>query len=398
MVPSLLDVLLKRQALGEVKGERNLAKNKVFAGEPLAAEVKISSGWYPPDVTELDDQHPPALKLEDGNSILIQTGPAARCDYSFRCVRGRYTLGPLRLVLQDKFGYFSEDIQLAGKEKVTVYPSYGSIYKMELTGKGRHLGKLYGVHQTRQIGIGSEFHAIRKYTSTDEYRKISWKHFARHGKLMSKEYEGEKNVTVLVCIDSGEMMGIGKPPVTKLEYSIQAAMMLCKMADERGDSFGVAIFSNKVKDYLRPGRGKLQFGRLLEMLTDAESRGATSYTSLADYICGTLRRTSLIFLLSDLEGPIDDITWAIRKLRARGHIVLAICPFTPHFEVSPQADPALSVVSSALLEKLKREHMTRVKLELRKLGVDCIDVGPKDFLPIVAEKFLEKKKLGAALL
>ncbi len=399
LVPSLLDITLKRQVLGEVKGGRNLKKPKIFAGEPLTVEAKINTGRYPLDVTELLDQHPPALKLENGGSVFTRTGPAEKCDYSFQCIkRGRYKLGPLRMILQDKFGYFNDEVTLAGEEKITVYPPYTAIHKMELAGKGRQLGMLYGTHQTRQIGIGSEFHGIRKYSPTDEFRRIAWKHLARHGMLMSKEYEGEKNVTVLVCIDCGETMSIGTPPTTKLEYSIQAAMMICKMADERGDSFGVVLFSNNAKGYLRPGRGKLQFGKLLETLTDAESTGMTSYTALADYICNTVRRTTLMVLLSDFEGLIDDITWAIRKLRARGHIVLAICPFTPYFEVSPQADPALATISSALLTKLKHEHLKSTKRELMRFGVDCIDVGPKDFLPIVAEKFLEKKKVGAALL
>ncbi len=398
-VPSLLDVVLKRQALGDAKGERNLEKTRIFAGESLAVKTKINSGWYPLDVTELVDQHPPSLKLENGGSAFTKTGPDVVCDYSFRCAqRGRYKLGPLQLALQDKLGYFTDNIQLAEEQEITIYPPYAAIHKMELTGKGRQLGKLYGVHQTRQIGIGSEFHGIRKYSPTDEYRRIAWKHFARHGTLMSREYEGEKNVTVLACIDCGDTMGIGTLPTTKLEYSIQAAMMICKMADERGDSFGVVLFSNKMKRYLKPGRGKLQYGKLLEVLTDAESAGVTSYADLANFVCNTIRRTTLMILLSDFEGPIDEITLAIRKLRARGHIVLAICPFTPYFEVSPEADPALAAISSALLTKLKREHLTHTRRELMKFGVDCIDVGPKDFLPVVAEKFLEKKKVGAALL
>jgi uncharacterized protein (DUF58 family) len=398
-LPSLLDVALKRQAIGNVEGERNLEKTKIFAGEPLVSRTTIRSGQYPLDVTELVDPYPSALKLGDGGAVFTKTGPDTKCDYSFQCIqRGRYKLGPLQLAIKDKFGYFSEYLKLAKEENITVYPPYDTIHKMELTGKGRQLGKLYGVHQTRQIGIGSEFHGIRKYSPTDEYRRIAWKHLARHGALMSKEFEGERNVTVLICIDCGKTMGIGTPPTTKLEYSIQAAMMICKMADEKGDSFGVVIFADKVKNYLRPGRGKLQFGKLLETLTDAGSAGVTSYAGLADYVCNTVRRTTLMILLSDFEGPIDDITLAVRKLRARGHILLAICPFTPYFEASPQADPALTAVSSALVAKLKREHMKQTRRELMRFGVDCIDVGPKDYLPIVAEKFLEKKKLGGTLL
>lgn len=392
---SLLDVLLKRQAIGPVKADRKVQRSKVFAGETVKVGAEISSGRYPLDVVEMVDSHAEAMV---GEPIFLNPGPT-NLDYTFKCnLRGRYNLGPLSFTARDRLGYFSEEIQLAGEKEVTVYPPYETIHKMEISRKGRHLGKLYGVHQTRQIGMGTELHGIRKYVPTDEYRRIAWKHFARHSTLMSKEFEGEKNVTVMVCVDSCKAMGIGERPNTKLEYAIQAAMMLCKMADERGDSFGVVVFSNGVKHYLRPGRGKVQYTKLLETLTDVQGEGTTSFTKLADFVCNYIRRTTLTIVLSDFEGNLDDISWGIRKMRARGHHILGICPYTPYFDVPTLKDPALAAVSEALLKKMKRKHLRQIKYELGKLGVDTIDVGPRDFLPIVAAKFLEKKKLGAALL
>ncbi len=392
---SLLDILLKRQAIGAAELEKRTFRSKIFAGENLDVRVKMNSGRYPLDVFELLDEHPETLS---GDPVFVRPQHSVEQGYSFKCnSRGRHYLGPLWLVSQDRFGYFKEEVRLAGEEKITVYPSLETIHKMEMSRKGRQLGKLYGIHQTRQIGIGSELHGIRDYQPTDEYRRIAWKHFARHSTLMSKEFEGEKNVTVLICIDCGRAMGIGELP-NKLEYSIQAVTMLCKMADERGDSFGIVAFSNGVKSYLKPGRGKIQFGKLLETLADIKSAGQTSYTSLSDFVCGWVRRSTLTVIISDFEGDFNDIGWGIKKLRARGHQVLAICPFTPYFEASSKKDQTLDAVSSALVRSLKRRHLMQTKKELKKLGVDCIDVGPKDFLPIVAEKFLEKKKLGAALL
>jgi len=397
-VPSLLDILLKRQILAAAKGGRELEKTSFFAGEPLEARVSVESKSYPLDVIELSDPHSEMLKPADGGRIFFTPHGRDLVAYTLRCARrGRCTLGPLELIAFDRFNHFSDEVRLAGEEKITVYPPYEDVRKLELSGKTRELGKLFGVHRTRQVGIGAEFYGIRGYLPTDEYRRIAWKHFARHVKLMSKEFEGEKNITVMLCLDASDGMRIGAEPATKLEYAIRASVVMAKVAGERGDSFGFAAFSDSIKKYLPPGRGRKHFYQLLEALVDVEAGGVAWFEEFADYLNSVLRRVTLLILLTDLEGDFDDLKRSIQKLQARGHKVLIICPFTPRFEIGPIGDPVLDVVASALLEKFEVEHK-HVREELGKLGVECVEVGPREFLPVALHKFLEKKKLGVALI
>ena len=393
-VPSLLDLVVKHGILGGARVERVLERTKIFADEPLRGRVNLRSAGFPLDVVEVEDPCSPALG-EGNGGVLLPLGTRSFA-YAKRLRRGRYVLGPIKFYLRDRSEYFEGERAFAGEQPITVYPTYEDVRKAGLAGKSRQLGKLYGVHQTRQKGVGSEFHGIRLYVPSDEYRRIAWKQFARYARLMSKEYEGEKNISILLCLDSSWTMGGGRDPVTKLEYAVRAALLLAKTAEERGDTCGLALFSDSVRRYLRPSKGKRQFHELLEVLTDTKAEGEKSYSALAEYVCKVSRRFMLVLLLTDLEGDFGDLKSAIQKLKGRGHEVLVVCPFTPRFEIEPLPDPALHAVASVLLERMETDHRKFDK-ELEKLGVDCIKVGPADFLPTAVEKVLEKKKLGVAL-
>lgn len=391
--PSLLDLVAKGGILGGAKAERVLERTKIFADEPLHDSVRIRAAPFPLDLVEVEDPCSPAPGGNGG--VFINLGTSS-FSHLRRLRRGRYVLGPLKFYLRDRSGYFESLREFAGEVPITVYPTYEDVRKAELAGKSRQLGKLYGAHRTRQKGVGSDFHGIRPYVPSDEYRRIAWRQFARYSTLMSKEYEGEKNISILLCLDSSWTMGGGRDPVTKLEYAIRAVLLLARTAEERGDSYGLAVFSDSVEKYLRPSKGKRQFHEILEVLTDIEAGGEKSYGVLADHVCRVSRRFMLVLCLTDLEGNFEDLKSAIGKLKGRGHEVLVLCPFTPRFEIEPLPDPTIHALASVLLERMEADHR-KIDKELEKLGVDCIKVGPKDFLPTAVEKVLEKKKLGVAL-
>jgi len=169
------------------------------------------------------------------------------------------------------------------------------------------------------------------------------------------------------------------------------------VAEERGDSYGVVVFSERVNKFLKPGRGRTQFYRLLDLLSEVRAEGRKSYSELANFVCRSTRRSMLVLLLTDLEeADLEELKDAIRKLRGRGHQLVLVCPFTPRFEVQPQPDEILSSVQSSLLEEMENAYR-RTETELGKMGVDCVKVGPQDFIPKVMETVLEKKRLGVGI-
>jgi uncharacterized protein (DUF58 family) len=390
LLPSLFDLSIKR-ALVKRTVRREFLRTKLFADQTLEGKVRVRGLFYP-DVFELEDSFdPPEVK----STLLLLPGWYDK-KYELRLKRGKFKVG-LRARLRDRFGLFEDLVQIQEPQDLTVHPSYEDVRKLEIRGKSRQLGKLYGPHRTRQSGLGGDFRAIRDYFPTDEFRKISWKHLARYGKLMSREYEAEKNLTLLFCLDSSWTMSGGMEPVTKLEYSIRACMLLARVAEERGDSYGMVVFSEKVSKFLKPGRGRTQFYRLLDLLSEVRAGGKKSYTELANFVCRSSRRSMLLLLLTDLEeADMEELRDAVRKLRGRGHQLILVCPFTPRFEVQPQPSEVLSSVQASLLEEMENAYR-RTETELGKMGVDCVKVGPQDFIPRVMEAVLEKKRLGAGI-
>lgn len=396
LVPSALDFAAKRWVLEGARCERRFDRTKLFAGERLRAEVKLRSARFPFDCFEVDFSYPEAFEPSDGVKRFIIPRRELSLTHIFTCPRrGSYTLEGVRARVRDRFDHYGEELELTGQEAITVFPTYEDVRKMEASGKTRHLERLYGLHRAKQIGLGSEFHAIRHYVPSDEWRRIAWKHFARYLKLMSKEFQGERRLAVLLCLDCGRSMGEGRE-LTKLEYGVRAAMVFAKAADERGDSYGMVTFAEGVRDFLSFGRGKKQFNRLLELLARAEARGSTSFRSLADHLCTSLRRTALVVLISDLEADPEDIRLGVQKLCSRRNRVLVICPFSPLFELKSFGDEVLDELASAVVERF-RARLEGLRRELRKLGVDCLEVGPRELLPLALERHLERRKLGVAL-
>ena len=127
---------------------------------------------------------------------------------------------------------------------ILVYPPYDDIKRIEILGSKRSLQLNYGLQRSKQKGLGSEFYGMRKYVFGDQFRLIDWKASARTQKLIVKEFESERDVSVMILVDSSSTMAGGAIENTKFEYAIRACMLLTKVALTRRDRVGVFTFSD----------------------------------------------------------------------------------------------------------------------------------------------------------
>ncbi|MEJ2277322.1 MAG: hypothetical protein P8Y70_06165 [Candidatus Lokiarchaeota archaeon] len=108
------------------------------------------------------------------------------------------------------------------------------------------------------------------------------------------------------------------------------------------------------------------------------------------------QKRSLIFIISDLESRVEEISNSIKKLIPYDHSIIIINPFSPWFEIY---EVDLSTTDKALAEAISEEmmeHILQVKQNIRKMGVNLITTGPDDILQRVLENYLEAKKKGKA--
>ncbi len=388
----------------ELRVHRELEKQKIFKDDFVHIKVIIeNAGRNSFDFIEIRDYYNPALfRLILGeNFISTRIGPKDLIKFSYVLepkVRGEYPLGPLSVIVKDRLGFNSaERIIPNSVTDVLIYPPYEDIKRIEILGSKRSLNLNYGVQRSKQKGLGSEFFGMRKYVFGDQFRLIDWKASVRTQKLIVREFETERDINMMILVDSSNSMAGGAIDNTKFEYAIRACMLLTKIALTRRDNVGIYTFSNKKNfKYLKPGSGEEYFYQVLDFVARVKPEGKCKIFDAMDNFIKRYQKRSLIFIISDLETSIKEIRDAVRKLIPFGHTVIIINPFSPWFEIH---EVDLSSTDKALAEAISEEmmeHILGIKQEARRLGINLITVGPDDMMNQVINNYLEAKKKGSA--
>jgi uncharacterized protein (DUF58 family) len=388
----------------ELRVHRELEKEKVFKDDFVHIKVVIENiGRNSFDFLEIRDNYNPQLfRLILGeNFISTRIGPKETVKFSYVLepkVRGEYALGPLSIIVKDRLGFNSvERIVPDSVTDILVYPPYDDIKRIEILGSKRSLQLNYGLQRSKQKGLGSEFYGMRKYVVGDQLRLIDWKASARTQTLIVKEFEDERDVTVMILVDSSETMAGGAIENTKFEYAIRACMLLTKVALTRRDNVGVFTFSEKKNfNFLKPNGGEDHFYQVLDFVARVKPEGKCKMAEALDFFTRRFQKRSLIFIISDLEADPKEISHSIKKLVPFNHTIILINPFSPWFEIH---EIDLSSTDKALAEAISEammEHILSIKQEVRNLGVNLITCGPDDMMNQVLSNYMEAKKKGRA--
>ncbi|NPE06994.1 MAG: DUF58 domain-containing protein [Asgard group archaeon] len=381
---------------------RVLDKRKCFAGEYIHVRITVQNkGPNAIDHLEIYDAYPETMDLVLGENYLytrINANAKAEFSYILRTpVRGLFKVGPTKVIIHDRLGFYEEETIKQDFDEVLVYPSYEDIKKLKTLGAKRQLGKMFGMHKTKLKGTGMEFWGIRDYFPEDAFRYIDWKAFSRTNKLQIREFETEKNIRVMILLDTSQSMDQGLIRNTKLEFSIRAVVLLSHMAQERKDMIGLATFNSKVNTFISPSHGTTQFNRIIEDLAYVTPRGPSYLTRAVQNLIMRTRSRGLLLIITDLEGKKKDILDGIRKASAAGFDVIIISPFGPFFEIQ---NTRLGPTEKALGEAIAEEYYdirSSLSRDIQRYRAGVISVGPDDFLISVINEYIEAKRRGIGL-
>ena len=388
----------------ELRVHREMEKEKIFKDDFVHIKVVVeNTGKTSFDFIEIRDYYNPELfRLILGeNFISTRIGPKNTIKYSYVLepkVRGGYPIGPLSVIIKDRLGFNSAERIIPNSiTDVLIYPPYEDIKRIEILGSKRSLNLNYGVQRSKQKGLGSEFYGMRKYVFGDQFRLIDWKASVRTQKLIVREFETERDINMMILVDSSNSMAGGAIDNTKFEYAIRACMLLAKIALTRRDNVGVYTFSDKNNfNYLKPGSGEEYFYAVLDFVARVKPEGKCKIFEAMDFFIKRYQKRSLIFIISDLEASVKEIRDGLKKLIPFGHTIIVINPFSPWFEIH---EVDLSSTDKALAEAIAEEmmeHIIGIKQDARNLGINLVTVGPDDMMNKVMSNYLEAKKKGKA--
>ena len=362
----------------------------------VAVTVRLRYGLRPLPV-QLRDDTPPTFAISDEQRILtgeVTPRSSAIFVYYLRPPRrGDYAFGDLHLRWDSALGLLRRQAAFPAAGPVKVYPNLVDVKKYDLLLRKNWLWEL-GLRNTRLLGAGSEFERMREYQPDDEYRKINWKATARRGKPITMEYETERSQNLIALVDVGRLMRSPVGDVAKMDYAINAVLLLAYVATQKGDRVGVMTFADAVQSWLAPRTGKGQFQRMLELLYGVQGQPVESdYAAAFGYLAGRQNRRSLVLLFSDLTGSVaaDALVAGMLRLR-RTHLPLLVTMRDPTVERmarQPVADGA-ALYQRTVAETLLREREVRLE-QLHRYGVLTLDVPADELSVALIDKYLEIK-------
>jgi len=216
---------------GTVTVRRRVRPTKTMAGQDVQVELEIRAsgrlGWGP---ILLSDRVPDTLGEEVRLSIDRRRSTRGRfVSYVVRPpVRGRYVLGPLRVLHTDPFGTLQRSEPVPGTASFIVYPSYEPVSTMP-TGVQR----LGIVRHSPLLGQGDEFYALRQYEDGDDLRKVHWPSSAKLGQVMIRQEELLGEPRLFVVLDTCASKHRGRAQHASIEAAISACASVTMLALER---------------------------------------------------------------------------------------------------------------------------------------------------------------------
>jgi uncharacterized protein (DUF58 family) len=307
--------------------------------------------------------------------------------------RGDYDFGDLNLRWWGVLGLVVRQARYPATGSVKVYPNLLDVRKYELLVRRGRLHEL-GLRTSKLLGMGTEFERLRDYLPDDEYRRINWKATARRGKPISTEYETERSQNIVAVLDTGRLMRVPVRDLAKIDYAVNAVLMLAYVATLRGDKVGLLTFGDRVETYLTPRQGKGQFYRMLELLYAVESQPVEpDYGHALAYLAAKQKKRALIVCFTDLAGgPASDALLAGLVPLQRRHLPLCVTVSDPGI-LALAGQPARD--SAAIYERTVAERLLdqrRVTLDtLRLRGVLTLDVPADQLTVAVINQYLDLK-------
>ena len=345
------------------------------------------------------DEYPPEMLLigpREGR-VDIEAQTTAALIYALKPPkRGRFEFGHTALRFRSRLGLIWCQTKVAEPASVKVYPNMRRAREAELKALGAR--SVTSSHRkTSWRGEGREFESMRDYVRGDELRHVSWTATARRGKLTTRQYQIERDQTILVALDAGRLMTARIEQETKLDSAVHATLALFSAAARAGDNAGLMVFGRRIRSYLPPSRGRDHIEAALEALHAIEPEMIEpSYPHAFEFIAANSKRRSLVVLLTDLvdEESSRELLTSLPILRPR-HLPLVVTIADRDLKAVVRQIP--SSIKDLFTQSVSEEIIHHREAALRRvesIGGLALDVNAATLAPALLETYLRVKERG----
>lgn len=369
----------------------------VRTGRSIEVELAVLNGGARPVRGTLWDDWPPSaharhrthtLNLPPNTRIRLRTELTP--DY-----HGDRVAGPVTLRLLGPLGMAGRQVRREVPARLRALPPFHS--ERLLASKVRQLQHLEGRNTTAIRGQGTEFDSFREYVAGDDVRTIDWRATARADDVLVRTWRPERNRHVVMLLDTGRVSAGRVGDGTRLDATLEAALLLGGLAASGGDSVDLLAYDRRLRTEVRGIGGKRLQIKLMHALAGLTPELVdTDYQGVLRATLRRARRRSLVVWFTHLDAAtVQEGLRPVLPVLTERHRVLVVAVTDPEVAAAATRRSSLDdLYAAAAAENVIAEHAV-ARETLRRMGVRVIADAPDRLPEALADEYLELKRTGA---
>lgn len=348
---------------------------------------------------DIKDESPPEMRIDSTRQAAFVLAPFAQAEFIYHLTppkRGEYQFGKIAARMLSDFGLVKIQTGLGGADFVKVFPDMVRARHMEIESLG--INSFLAVkRRAERRGEGRDFESLRDYVRGDEMRHISWPATARRFKLTTRQYQIERDQTVIIGIDCGRLMTGRIDGESKFDSAVHAVLALVSACAKAGDNCGVLVFGRQIKKFIPPKPAVRCLEATLEALCNVEPEMIEpSYARALQFIASNVKRRSLVVLLTDLvdQDSSRDLIMSLSLIRPK-HLPMVVTIGDKDLKALVSKEP--SAINEVFRQSAAEEIIFKREAALRKIessGGLALDVTTATLAPRMLESYLKVKERG----
>ncbi|MES1158847.1 MAG: DUF58 domain-containing protein, partial [Terricaulis silvestris] len=374
---------------GKLKVETETPRMAGVGAGPFTGAVLLAFGRNGPRKTEvaletnaLLDARPPrsvANTASGAGAAAFQLEPKRRGEAKLERAYLRWR-GPLGLAWRQRVQPLTT--------RIPITPDLGGIEREAQKLFSRTM--LHGIKPLRDRGDGSEFDALAEFQPGMDKRLLDWKQSARHRKLLAKEVRAERNHQIVFAIDTGRVMSEPVQGVARVDWALNAALLLTYVSLKLGDR--VSFFGFDARPHLATGfvSGAGAFTQMKALTARLDySTEETNYTLGLASLAERLQRRSMVIVFTDFADTISAelMLENVQRLMRR-HVVVFVAFRDEELETLQDTAPQTTddVTRAVIAHQLLRERNI-VLARLRRMGAHIVTAPVERLGPALVQAY-----------
>ncbi|PCJ47426.1 MAG: DUF58 domain-containing protein [Moraxellaceae bacterium] len=358
--------------------------------------ITIQHGFIKPTEITFFDHHPADMEADfPRQHVTLLPQKISKLTYRIKPTkRGDLTFGSIEVLTPSTLGLWQlrHWQQLATTTKV--FPNFAAVSQFASLAMEQQTAQM-GIRKQQRRGEGMEFHQLREFRQGDSLRQIDWNASARKRKIISKEYQEEKDQQIVFLLDCGRKMRNKDGELSHFDHALNAILLMSYVALKQGDSVGLMSFAGQSR-WLKPVKGVANMPKLLNHVYDLHTTpSASDYSAVAKSLLTRQRKRSLIIVVSNIRDEnTDDLEPAIRVLQKK-HLVMIANLEEPELQTVIQQP--ISTFKQALTYTGTIDYLDQRKVienTLNQRGVITVNSQPS-LLPVaLVNRYMDIKRKG----